>query len=213
MSYKGRLCVNSCKVFSCLSCQRLFSFCTRCSGEATSLWHFFPSLCTRCRVVCACTPGSAQGNSVITFCGFCLLGLVGEPGCLGNPCRLLFQCCVSQGVPGLEVGGFGSRACLSAALWQLVCLEGGAACVLWRSSALIGWNGTTCCLFARHRLQEQCPPPLFFVVLSQANVCLCLLVDCLVYIVPDIYVCVCQHGLHLFSRGMIYIHIYLKSTA
>lgn len=93
--------------------------------------------------------GSTQGSSVITFCGFCLLGLVGEPGCLGNPCRLLFWCCVSQGVPGLEVGGFSSRACSRAALWQLVCHEGGAACVLGRSSALIGWNGTKCCLFAR----------------------------------------------------------------
>lgn len=30
-----------------------------------------------------------------------------------------------------------------------------------------------------------------------------LLVDCLVYIVPDICVCICPHGLHLFSRGMI----------
>lgn len=61
MSYKGRLCVNSCKVFSCLSCQWLFSFCTHCcSGEATSLWHFFPSPCTRCRVVCACTPGGRE---------------------------------------------------------------------------------------------------------------------------------------------------------
>lgn len=35
-----------------------------------------------------------------------------------------------------------------------------------------------------------------------------LLVDCLVYIVPDICVCICPHGLHLFSRGMI-----LQATA
>lgn len=42
----------------------------------------------------------------------------------------------------------------------------------------------------------------------QVHVCVCLLVDCLVYIVPDISVCICQHGLHLFSRGMI-----LQATA
>lgn len=40
------------------------------------------------------------------------------------------------------------------------------------------------------------------------HMCVRLLVDCLVYIVPDICVCSCQHGLYLFSRGMI-----LQATA